>query len=266
MSISAYLVEWDVFVAQFKKRYAADETFLYRAIENEEPWVAPAEVFWTDSPITAFVASEAYDEVRELLTEPDREVCDQLLGALFWHHGHKGCPAWVRDLGKNADEEIFTITMKPETVKEYRSLSSATMLPALHDAFDKFWDPFRSITPEPSWLAWNGGSVVHLAQAIDDDRAFDRLPILADALEDAGCTNAEILDHCRGDDEHELGCWVVDLLLGKKYDAKKERNRDHYDERIKDAKEFVAYVSMWTDLLEQAASKGQGVVVSWHGT
>ena len=41
------------------------------------------------------------------------------------------------------------------------------------------------------------------------------MPILADALEDAGCTNQDILNHCRGGGEHVRGCWVVDLLLGK---------------------------------------------------
>jgi hypothetical protein len=57
--------------------------------------------------------------------------------------------------------------------------------------------------------------VVRLAQSIYDDRAFDRLPVLADALEEPGCTNAEILAHCRLPGEHVRGCWVVDLLLGK---------------------------------------------------
>ena len=58
-------------------------------------------------------------------------------------------------------------------------------------------------------------TVVQLAQAIYDDRAFDRIPILADALEEAGCTEAAILGHCRQPGEHVRGCWVVDLLLGK---------------------------------------------------
>jgi hypothetical protein len=55
-----------------------------------------------------------------------------------------------------------------------------------------------------------------LAQAIYEERAFDRLAILADALEEAGCTDAEVLAHCRGGGEHVLGCWVVDCILGKK--------------------------------------------------
>jgi hypothetical protein len=76
-------------------------------------------------------------------------------------------------------------------------------------------NPFRPAVGDPYWLAWNNGTLPALAQAIYDDRAFDRLPILADALEDAGCTNADLLDHCRGGGDHVRGCWVVDLILGK---------------------------------------------------
>jgi hypothetical protein len=72
--------------------------------------------------------------------------------------------------------------------------------------------PFRPIALDRPWLT---STVTSLATAIYEERAFDRLPILADALEDAGCTNADILSHCRGPGPHVLGCWVVDLLLGK---------------------------------------------------
>jgi hypothetical protein len=48
-----------------------------------------------------------------------------------------------------------------------------------------------------------------------ETREFAAMPILADALQDAGCENADILTHCRGDGSHVRGCWVVDLLLGK---------------------------------------------------
>ena len=63
---------------------------------------------------------------------------------------------------------------------------------------------------------WFTVNVSGVAQAIYDERAFDRMPILGDALEDAGCTDAAILEHCRGPGPHSRGCWVVDLLLGKK--------------------------------------------------
>jgi hypothetical protein len=74
-------------------------------------------------------------------------------------------------------------------------------------------DPFHPMTADP---AWPTPTVKQLAEAIYGERAFDRLPILADALEDAGCDNADILNHCRQPGEHARGCWVVDLLLGKK--------------------------------------------------
>ena len=48
-----------------------------------------------------------------------------------------------------------------------------------------------------------------------ESRNFARMPTLADALEEAGCTNADILAHCRQPGEHVRGCWVLDLLLGK---------------------------------------------------
>ena len=80
---------------------------------------------------------------------------------------------------------------------------------------DIFAYPFRPIAIDAFWLVWNDGALVKMAQAIYDHRTFDRLPILADALEDAGCTNAHILTHCRRDGPHVRGCWVIDLLLGK---------------------------------------------------
>jgi hypothetical protein len=57
--------------------------------------------------------------------------------------------------------------------------------------------------------------VLGVARAIYDERAFERMPILADALEDTGCDNADILEHCRQPGEHVRGCWVVDFILGK---------------------------------------------------
>jgi hypothetical protein len=80
---------------------------------------------------------------------------------------------------------------------------------------DLFGNPFSSPSLDNAWLAWNGGTLPKLAQAIYDDRRFGDLPILADALEEAGCDNADVLSHCRSEGPHVRGCWVVDLLLGK---------------------------------------------------
>jgi hypothetical protein len=78
-----------------------------------------------------------------------------------------------------------------------------------------FGNPLRPPQVDPAWLSWNGGTVVNLARAIYADRAFERLPILADALEEAGCTSEDMLAHCRGGLWHVRGGWVLDLLLTK---------------------------------------------------
>ena len=104
---------------------------------------------------------------------------------------------------------------------------------------DIFGNPFRTISADSRWVEWNDRTVPKLAQAICDEYAFDRLPILADALEESGCTDTDILNHCRQPGEpvrgrpsrrsrrsatsnhcrkpgeHVRGCWVVDLLLNK---------------------------------------------------
>ena len=81
---------------------------------------------------------------------------------------------------------------------------------------DVFGNPFRPRTPaDPSWLAWNGGVVRELARAAYSDRCFTDMALLADALEDAGCADADLLGHLRGPGPHVRGCWAVDLLLGK---------------------------------------------------
>jgi hypothetical protein len=75
--------------------------------------------------------------------------------------------------------------------------------------------PSQAVTVDPAWRAWNDGMIPKLALAIDEERRFADLPILADALEEAGCTDEAILSHCRGPGPHGPGCWVVDLVLAK---------------------------------------------------
>jgi carbon storage regulator len=73
--------------------------------------------------------------------------------------------------------------------------------------------PWPQALLDPAWLAWQDGTVLRLAQTIVEKGDFDALPILGDALEDAGCTDAAILDHCRSGDRDARGSWVVDLIL-----------------------------------------------------
>jgi hypothetical protein len=75
---------------------------------------------------------------------------------------------------------------------------------------DLFGNPVRPIAFEPRWRT---ADVLGLALGIDDERAYDRLPLLADALIDAGCDSNDILSHCRAPGPHVRGCWVVDRIL-----------------------------------------------------
>jgi hypothetical protein len=81
---------------------------------------------------------------------------------------------------------------------------------------DLFGNPFRPITFDPALLTWHGGLLVSMAQRMYDSRDFSDMPVLADALEEAGCQDQDILGHCRQQGGvHARGCWVVDSLLGK---------------------------------------------------
>lgn len=76
-------------------------------------------------------------------------------------------------------------------------------------------NPFHPASFDPTWLAASDGAAQRIAQVIYDGRVFTDLPILADALEEAGCAEASILTHCRTPGLHARGCWVVDGVLGK---------------------------------------------------
>jgi hypothetical protein len=99
-----------------------------------------------------------------------------------------------------------------------KALSSVEDKPAMEAGMADFardvFGPlaFRSVTIEAHWLT---PVVRGLAESIYNDRCFDRLPILADALEEAGCDRRDLLSHLRGDDPHVLGCWGLDLALGR---------------------------------------------------
>ena len=91
-------------------------------------------------------------------------------------------------------------------LKQYAHLLS---LDHLRDIFS---NPFRPVVFDPTWRT---STVVALAEAMYTSRRFDPMPVLADALQEAGCDDEQILTHCRGTDPHVRGCWVVDLVLGK---------------------------------------------------
>jgi hypothetical protein len=116
--------------------------------------------------------------------------------------GDQSDPDMVWGVVKDASEWLQYARLKPRENKK----AQATLLR------DVFSNPFRPVHCDPRWLS---PTALALAQTIYNDRTFDRLPILADALEDAGCTDAAILDHLRGPGPHVRGCFALDLVLGK---------------------------------------------------
>jgi hypothetical protein len=77
---------------------------------------------------------------------------------------------------------------------------------------DLFGNPFKGIVFDSAWVT---STVVALGRSVYETEVYFDLPILADALEEAGCTHEGVLNHCRGPGPHILGCWVVDLVVGR---------------------------------------------------
>jgi hypothetical protein len=80
---------------------------------------------------------------------------------------------------------------------------------------DVFGRPKDGPKVDPAWRLWNDGAAPALAESISRERRFGDLPVLLDALTDAGCTDEVLLSHLCGPGPHVRGCWVLDLLSGK---------------------------------------------------
>jgi len=121
-------------------------------------------------------------------------------------------PRWVAQLTARAvgNDAVWSVAQALPGSRANATSNEAQCQAAL--LREIFGNPFRPVAFDPIWLTSN---VVALARPIYDEKTFDHLPILADALEDAGCTNQDILDHCRQPGEHVRGCWALDLILGR---------------------------------------------------
>jgi hypothetical protein len=118
----------------------------------------------------------------------------------------------AKECASAASEAVFwSEEIEHEIIRtERQSAERAAQIALLRDIFG---NPFKPVTVDREWLT---SDVLALAKGIYAKKAFDRMPILADALQDAGCDNDDVLNHCRDTAlTHVRGCWVVDLLLGK---------------------------------------------------
>ncbi|QEL17428.1 hypothetical protein [Limnoglobus roseus] len=150
----------------------------------------------------------------------DGTIPESQLNAVFYQRIERASPihttcAMLPDafhaaiISANQTSRSISLQKPPKGRRDARIGEGTTQTTFLRDIFG---NPFRPVNFSPAWLT---PTVVSLAEGIYEDRAFDRLPILADALQDAGCEDADVLGHCRGDGVHVRGCWVVDGVLGK---------------------------------------------------
>jgi hypothetical protein len=114
-----------------------------------------------------------------------------------------------------ADQVVSAYSWMCVPCEPYATAEARIQQRLVRCAREVFGNPFRPVLYEPGWLAWNDSIIVKLAQSIDEEKAYQRMGILGDALEEAGCTDSAMLDHCRKATRHHRGCWLVDGLLGK---------------------------------------------------
>jgi hypothetical protein len=166
-----------------------------------------------DSPIPPrlldLASAEAWEASEDAIgSNPDEAAATR---GITWDHLANAYVA-----ASYASNDNLSLDSLPEAAQAAAEATPDTIREKDHQAAllrDIIGNPFRPVAVDPSWRT---STVVALANGVYQEKAFDRLPILADALEDAGCDSADVLEHLRGDGPHVRGCWVVDLLLGKK--------------------------------------------------
>lgn len=165
---------------------------------------------------------------RTVLWEWEKKARQEPFDSPWLNPDHRACIAASnaassvkREDNSTAEEAAIAIArLAPRGSKDTaKAAEQAVQCVILRDIFG---NPFRPAPHSPAWLTWNAATVPRLAHAAYDERILPagtlnntRLLILADALEEAGCTDEQILTHLRSDGEHYRGCWVIDLLLGK---------------------------------------------------
>jgi hypothetical protein len=163
------------------------------------------------------------DEHRERLIEAAEEHADGLIDSEEMSQLRNDLLNWLTHYGEGQwfDEgpaQLTTPSAREAAESLLRSLDvlsgiegvSDTLASLARDVLGDFFHPFQ---PAREWLEWNDETVRRMAQIIYESRDFVAMPILADALEDAGCDDEFVLRHCRAEQQHVRGCWILDSLL-----------------------------------------------------
>jgi hypothetical protein len=184
--------------------------------------VAAARLVWDQLPVwEMWEAVEACERRAEGAT--GQEALDRFRHRFYEGYMLRDSPAeqrqWVEDPALRSIFALVFATTYPDSnlrtlaANEYWQIGTEPRGKQVSDIIrDIFGNPFRPVAFDP---AWRTDTALALAWQMYEAREFSVMPILADALQDAGCDNDEILNHCRGSGPHVRGCWVVDLVLGK---------------------------------------------------
>jgi hypothetical protein len=200
------------------------------AAEAEESLAADAEAHAVETAARAVVqvAEERLDPARVAETAVEAQRLGRQAAALAararrWMHradqeaerlvprGRAGLRAaraahWIEHADETAEEKVSQVIARADRA-ERRSQAEL-----LRDLFGNPWRPF---VIDPAWLRWRDGAVARVARSIHAEKRFADLPVLADALEEAGCALPEVLGHCRRPGSHVLGCALLDAILGR---------------------------------------------------
>jgi hypothetical protein len=140
----------------------------------------------------------------------DSQRCESAAHAVYYLCHAEGLATRVNELAWET-AAVSSYYQQPQHLK--RATRRLRRLRQSRILGDLFGNPFHPVITDPAWLT---STVLAIAQQMYDSRDFSLMPILADALQDAGCENEDILNHCRSDGPHVKGCWVSDLMFGKK--------------------------------------------------
>lgn len=171
------------------------------------------------APLTRAMGASAAQAIEVAHRFADRKAtAHELAAARYAGRFIPGHPAWAVCWGPEQDpigmlERAMSWVVGIDPTTTYFAYSGAR-LPAHADVIREVASGIV-FTPalEPSWLAWNDATVMKLAHSIYDANDFAQMPILGDALEEAGCETERLLRHCR-EDQHVRGCWLLDAVLG----------------------------------------------------
>jgi hypothetical protein len=195
-----------LFLAALCRRYwhLLDDPRSRRAVEASEEY-ADAQI--GISELEAALAAAGPSEDRSYTANWARWLGGDMQTA--YHRAIAAHAAWSAAGGYIYAGESFQHAVSSERERQQFHLAHGPLLREV------FGNPFRPSRIDADWLQWNGSTVVALARSSYEQAQFDAMPILADALEEAGCTEKDILRHCRQQGQHCRGCWVIDLLLAK---------------------------------------------------